>query len=1374
MHTQSHPSILEGGQSQSKQKPHHHSFKNNWPLPWEPGTKSQATNEPNMHDLNKSPFIMKFDFAPVKLLSITSDQNLALFGAMRKIFYMDFDQLLKSKEKIKQSRTKQPTDKLINPDPQIIEGNPVKSSIIASISDHIVSIFDLNDGSYLQTLGCLTSQTSMSWNQKDENQIATGSYDKIRLWDLRTSQASLVILTSQTSKILFDRKNENQFATAHDKIVRIWDQRQTNKEVFHIDTFDNNIKNMDFDYQTSKLLLTSSQGSIRIFQLSETGGEALTHVTLQNPVNTVVFTPFGLGLAVSTEKSNNVKFFSLHERESDGGLFLKKKKYETRNQKEIQLVQELKIFQLRRDPNDYQYQIVSLPSDKYLRIEKLSLEFTDKFQKSQSTLIRINSRQKLLKSDKLNYESSSRSDFQKIITQSDIVLNEFNETEVFEKIVYDLKEMDPQQKGIINRIELRLFLKDKRIFGLTLIIPSNYPKAEVLFKAGNRMNIDDATSNRIIDKINELAHQKAQDGVQHIKTCLQYLELSLKSPLVGSKNQIFNVDDGIEDYIINNQYKPQELKEDANDSIQNEKKYFIPYPRTNGFSWNSRGQLVYFSYSKYNIRTLQDNSKKKIYNATDLKNIYSQISKKFNWTNNNQIQGDYEGDEIRSEDSSDGNDIGSGDSSNDEKFNNYAQNSNNRTSLMQDEDYSDSDDNDDDDEEEEYGVESSYYNKSITDSKRVKSRQDSKSRLKSASGRDTNQNKKYRIKRVPSKNQHIRYDKRISSKRDDNYLINTKPSVIAIYNLDFMFNVDLKFAESQEIFSTDIKELCISNSSRLIELDKHELAKAWNMIAICLSDINSDLFKLQNWSTNPLGKSLAIRLLTTFEEQGDIQNLALLSALMLGSETKILENLMEVQKQAKMQSQIRNKQINSSNIVKTQSYNKIPFNKQLSKSDLHKQPNSFNNLDQTQQVESINQSYKFPTKEVFEKDYTLENSKIAPNQNYIIKVQTPRKNKETHKGRKKSYQYIGGRNHDYFKTDGGDYEWLIKPKQPQNKFKMQANQLGSFENLYNDSRLDQHFNSPQRTKSGQRPGYNSRNLIDEEKLDNHFVQPRASRFKKRKPSTPDNKKNRKPKINLFMKHDVDYLVDKQAIHIKNEGTEELELINLENHKSEKFKNFDELTMREGNEEFEDLETNIGGDQKEEVEISMKEMLLYMKKYAELLLSWGHTFQSIELCKIVAKAEILMLQTSAIKPMSLMNDKDIEQRSQRSRSKQIKLSSHLQSNTNLSIKDYLPFSENSLGYICKKQLQQGKHEENMLLNMGGINQCNSCDKISVKCAICDLNVMGLMFVCIHCYHGGHYEHIKEWFTRKSSKNQSQPNYMIPCPTGCGCTQCFLQI
>jgi len=49
---------------------------------------------------------------------------------------------------------------------------------------------------------------------------------------------------------------------------------------------------------------------------------------LQKAVNTVAFTPFGLGLVVLTERSNNLKFFSLHERDSDNKLYLKKKKLE--------------------------------------------------------------------------------------------------------------------------------------------------------------------------------------------------------------------------------------------------------------------------------------------------------------------------------------------------------------------------------------------------------------------------------------------------------------------------------------------------------------------------------------------------------------------------------------------------------------------------------------------------------------------------------------------------------------------------------------------------------------------------------------------------------------------------------------------------------------------------------------------------------------------------------------------------------------------------------------------------------------------------------------------------------------------------------------
>ena len=80
-----------------------------------------------------------------------------------------------------------------------------------------------------------------------------------------------------------------------------------------------------------------------------------------------------------------------------------------------------------------------------------------------------------------------------------------------------------------------------------------------------------------------------------------------------------------------------------------------------------------------------------------------------------------------------------------------------------------------------------------------------------------------------------------------------------------------------------------------MEIERLEVAKTWNLIGLCLSDINSNLQKLKNWSANPLGKNLALRILSIFEEQCDVQNIALFSALILGSETKILETLIDVQ-----------------------------------------------------------------------------------------------------------------------------------------------------------------------------------------------------------------------------------------------------------------------------------------------------------------------------------------------------------------------------------------------------------------------------------------------------------------------------------------------
>jgi len=57
---------------------------------------------------------------------------------------------------------------------------------------------------------------------------------------------------------------------------------------------------------------------------------------------------------------------------------------------------------------------------------------------------------------------------------------------------------------------------------------------------------------------------------------------------------------------------------------------------------------------------------------------------------------------------------------------------------------------------------------------------------------------------------------------------------------------------------------------------------------------------------------------------------------------------------------------------------------------------------------------------------------------------------------------------------------------------------------------------------------------------------------------------------------------------------------------------------------------------------------------------------------------------------------------------------------------------------------------------GTNVCSSCHDFAFRCSICDCAVRGLFTFCEKCGHGGHMNHMTDWFSKKSS-----------CPTGCGC-------
>ena len=53
-------------------------------------------------------------------------------------------------------------------------------------------------------------------------------------------------------------------------------------------------------------------------------------------------------------------------------------------------------------------------------------------------------------------------------------------------------------------------------------------------------------------------------------------------------------------------------------------------------------------------------------------------------------------------------------------------------------------------------------------------------------------------------------------------------------------------------------------------------------------------------------------------------------------------------------------------------------------------------------------------------------------------------------------------------------------------------------------------------------------------------------------------------------------------------------------------------------------------------------------------------------------------------------------------------------------------------------------------------CSSCRALTLTCALCRLSCRGLASLCPSCGHGGHPDHLRQWFH----------NHDV-CPIGCGC-------
>lgn len=58
-------------------------------------------------------------------------------------------------------------------------------------------------------------------------------------------------------------------------------------------------------------------------------------------------------------------------------------------------------------------------------------------------------------------------------------------------------------------------------------------------------------------------------------------------------------------------------------------------------------------------------------------------------------------------------------------------------------------------------------------------------------------------------------------------------------------------------------------------------------------------------------------------------------------------------------------------------------------------------------------------------------------------------------------------------------------------------------------------------------------------------------------------------------------------------------------------------------------------------------------------------------------------------------------------------------------------------------------------------CTRCKKQLLKCTLCRLPVKGMANLCVKCGHGGHSDHLKQWFEKSDV-----------CASGCGC-YCILE-
>lgn len=155
-------------------------------------------------------------------------------------------------------------------------------------------------------------------------------------------------------------------------------------------------------------------------------------------------------------------------------------------------------------------------------------------------------------------------------------------------------------------------------------------------------------------------------------------------------------------------------------------------------------------------------------------------------------------------------------------------------------------------------------------------------------------------------------------------------------------------------------------------------------------------------------------------------------------------------------------------------------------------------------------------------------------------------------------------------------------------------------------------------------------------------------------------------------------------------------------------------------------------------------------YAEMMFSWGLFEARAELLKFLT-----LKKAGSTRPMTAANARELRAQQNQEKSTHSSISS-----TSMLAKEDQPSAlEQVLGIDrLGPQILNKCFECETPIKPGTI--CDFCRKvrIGIKCSICHLQGRGRTTVCLKCAHGGHADHLYEWFVQENNS---------VCPTGCGC-------